>query len=167
VGWAMVLILGLAGMASALPYADVKDTDVYVPWSQSANWFFDLNNDLLTPGDINPGDTILNATLGFAVKDNLDAVWEWFFPEKFDVVVDTVKEFSNISLGTRTLDVLAQVLVDHTLNVQITSKQGDFVVDYVKVSGEYAPVPEPTTLLLLGAGLIGLVALGRKKLLKK
>ncbi|MBN1843577.1 MAG: PEP-CTERM sorting domain-containing protein [Deltaproteobacteria bacterium] len=36
----------------------------------------------------------------------------------------------------------------------------------VNVFGKVAPVPEPATMFLFGAGLIGLGALGRKKMLK-
>ena len=39
----------------------------------------------------------------------------------------------------------------------------------VEIGGgpEASPVPEPTTLVLLGAGLVGLVGVGRKKFFKK
>jgi hypothetical protein len=44
---------------------------------------------------------------------------------------------------------------------------GDFKVDWVSVNGGYTAVPEPSTMLLLGFGLLGLAGAGRKKFLKK
>ena len=58
---------------------------------------------------------------------------------------------------------------DHTLDALLEAVKGDFdyhnaklVVDYDSPSSDTAPVPEPATLFLLGAGLICVASFGKK-----
>jgi hypothetical protein len=44
---------------------------------------------------------------------------------------------------------------------------GGITIELSQISGGPAPIPEPTTMLLLGAGLIGLAGLGRKRFFRK
>jgi hypothetical protein len=73
--------------------------------------------------------------------------------------------FSNNSptLGTLMLDFMENAPGDRW---DLTFKAGYLVYDndeqHLRISTNLRPVPEPTTLLLLGSGLIGMVALRRK-----
>jgi hypothetical protein len=183
--WVMTLVFGAVGTASALNYLDVNGDHSGSVWmgeftNPSETWVFDLDNDILDVGDVNPGDTILTAQLGVTICDPEgdfgQPPFEWFL-EFADLSLDGTTVFDNVEVdtgGPYFLDVLAWV-TDHVLNVTISDVHGggplgpypgNFWVTEMTVSGEYAPIPEPSTMILLGGGLIGLVALGRKKFKK-
>lgn len=61
------------------------------------------------------------------------------------------------------LDDGAEAFVYYSLDVTASYYDWDYEPGVVNQE----PIPEPTTMLLLGAGLIGLAGLGRKKMFRK
>lgn len=62
--------------------------------------------------------------------------------------------------------------IDGLLSITIDSVYGDFIFGVSTLvaegdNGSSAPVPEPTTLFLLGTGLVGIAGASRKKIFKR
>jgi hypothetical protein len=168
-----MLILGIAGTAQADYFLDIK-VDMRYPatWvlfdstHRSQTWVFDLNNDALYMGDIDSYDKITRASFFVDFKPaGQDG------GEKVDVVFDNLQSITpayNSSYHAPQgfhWDVFLYVGLDHLLNLTLENAQGDFCVYELRVEGDCEPgkcIPEPTTMLLIGSGLLGLGVLGRR-----
>jgi hypothetical protein len=152
---------------------EFTDINSFKNWFDTNNpsytWHFDLDNDVLTPNsaNIDSNDNIIKAYLSINFYDDYD--WE---QEYATVVYDGLTFRSNFEVDTQTVtfSVLSKLNSDHTLDVTVTRNSGDFGVNGMKIQGCYTEVlnnvPEPTSLLFLGSGLLGLGFFCRKKLLR-
>jgi hypothetical protein len=66
-------------------------------------------------------------------------------------------QFQALTAGTSPVNLSNIILLDSNLSD----------IPFTTANGSVSPVPEPSTMLLLGSGLIGLVGYGRKKFFKK
>ena len=183
-------MLGFAGIASALTFTDTQILDVIIGEGPVAQFFWgdSYSYTHATPSDFEvPWDTVNSASLdisGYWIDDNNDQVqvsgsavgtltpggsygWYWDWGWQWDdtpsvSTFDISSTFSSWSTG----DPLGITIVadgafgDGFLQLDTST----FNLNYENGT---APVPEPSTILLMGTGLLGIIGFGRKRFNKK
>ena len=171
---AVMLIFGMAGTASAIPYTDTYDvgnpsmrSHLLSP-DDSVSWTFDITNDGFNPLT----QDVTSASISLNFRDDSGSWWDGGEIADLDVGdnyfywgVDT----GDISFAITSLMTLSS---SGTIDCTLTAEIGDFYFNNATLSAEGtepvpAPVPEPSTILLMGAGLLGLAGYNRKRLIKK
>lgn len=171
-----LLTVCLAGVGSATPFSDMRNFDELVI-EDSYSYTHQLT------GLMSPPYILQDATLSFRHNGNSDnpgEVWFSYADAGSDFFIGQLTESSGstwtIDTWTLSHDVLD--LMDNgtpwslTINLYDNTTGTDKLkIDYSILAGNYyfdpaepnpAPTPEPATILLMGAGLLGFAAFRRK-----
>jgi hypothetical protein len=136
-------------------------------YSGMAGWNYDIDSDTLTIAS--------DATNDFSIGSFLSGTLSQYDVDKLAAGIFSVDalltEMAYNALGSQFIEEF-QAETGPSDRAQVVSfhiAMGGVFNDQlaVNVFGKVAPVPEPATMLLLGAGLIGMGALGRKRIFKK
>lgn len=122
----------------------------YISWTHE----FDLDEGLIGISD---------ATLTLVLGDDRDSKWR---PYEFAFYAGEDKTIGlwEVDSEKYTFGVSSEYLMDGEFSGMLTSVGGDFFVKSATLSflSDVKPVPEPATILLFGAGLVGLAGACRK-----
>ena len=109
-----------------------------------------------------PAAQILQGTLKVTLLDD-EAEWWDTFEFALGFAENGQWALGEVDTGTYHYGVNIAALEDGVFGVKLLSLGGDFAITDSELTITYEPVPEPSTFLLLSAGLLGLGYFARKR----
>ncbi len=175
---AVMLVFGMVGSASAInytdytDYTDTEDFDALEGMGGSGSGTYEWTHEPPPLEDFLESPDYYIETAEVEIKASYDAgegeVELFIEGQRYDntlIFRGTDEGICDVS-GTWSDNSLGFVLTSYRDNLTLNSST--FTLDYEKVDHDHpAHAPEPSTILLMGSGLLGMVGYGRKRFSKK